>query len=57
MELVYIEALLMDNDELIHNGKTLGFISKKQRKLVDSKGACKLTKGKEPIVAIAPNVA
>ena len=51
MQLVYIEAVLMDNDELIHMGKSLGFIGETQKKLVDQ-GATKLTKGKEPVVAI-----
>ncbi len=56
MEVVYIEAVLMDNDELIHFGKSLGFINKKQRDLI-KKGANKITKGKEVVVAIAPQVA
>lgn len=41
----------MDNGELIHFGKSLGFVSKKQEELVES-GACKMTKGSEPIVCI-----
>ncbi len=51
MEIVYIEAVLMDNDELIHFGKTLGFITADQRKLIES-GASKLTRGNEPVVSI-----
>ena len=51
MEIVYIEAVLMDNDELIHFGKSLGFISKKQRELIEA-GATRLTKGSEPVVSI-----
>lgn len=51
MKVVYIEAVLMDNKELIHFGKSLGFVSARQVELVES-GACKLTKGKEPVVAI-----
>jgi len=54
MKIVYVEAVLMDNNELIHMGKTLGFIGKKQRELIDTEdsGACKLTKPSQPIVAI-----
>lgn len=51
MKIVYLEAVLMDNDELIHFGKSLGFVSERQRELVES-GACKMTKGSEPIVSI-----
>jgi len=56
MKVVYIEAVLMDNNELIHFGKSLGFINKDQRKLVEN-GACKTTKGGETVVAIKPEVA
>lgn len=56
IKIVYIEAALMSNNELIHFGKSLGYISKEQRKLVDS-GANKLTRGNEDVVAISPNVA
>lgn len=56
IKIVYIEAALMPNNELIHFGKSLGYINEKQRKLVDS-GANKLTRGKEVVVAISPNVA
>lgn len=52
MEIVYIEAVLMDNDELIHLGKSLGFIGKRQRELVDSKGAGKLSKSGTTVVEI-----
>ena len=51
MEIVLIEALLMDNDELIHYGKSLGFITKEQRDLIENK-ATKLTKGKEIVVCL-----
>lgn len=40
----------MDNDELVHMGKSLGFIGK--RELVESKGAGKLSKGGTTIVEI-----
>lgn len=56
MEIVYLEAVLMPNGELIHFGKSLGFTSEEQRELVE-KGATKLTKGKEKVVAISPKVA
>lgn len=26
MKIVYVEALLMDNGEVLHHGKTLGFV-------------------------------
>lgn len=55
IKIVYVEAALMPNNELIHFGKSLGYISSEQRKLVDS-GANKLTRGKEDVVAISPNV-
>ncbi|MEK6883751.1 MAG: hypothetical protein AABY22_29250 [Nanoarchaeota archaeon] len=43
----------MDNDELIHKGKTLGFIGKQQRGLLNTgNGACKLARGGEVIVAL-----
>jgi hypothetical protein len=51
MKVVYIEALLMDDGELIHFGKTLGRIGQRQRQLVES-GATKLTKGGKDIVRI-----
>ena len=51
MEIVHIEAVLMENNELIHMGKSLGFIGNRQRKLVDS-GAGKLSKWNETIVEI-----
>lgn len=56
MKVVYIEAVLMDNRELMHYGKSLGFVTEEQFKMVQD-DACKLTKGNEPIVAIKPKVA
>jgi len=56
LKIVYLEAVLMPNGELLHYGKSLGFVDKQQAKLVEG-GACKITKGKEPIVAIRPNIA
>ena len=41
----------MPNNEVIHFGKTLGFISKEQADLVE-KNATKLTKGSEKIVSL-----
>lgn len=46
----------MDNGELIHFGKSLGFANKRQRELIES-GACKLTKGGEKVAAIGEHVA
>ena len=42
--IVYVEAALMENGEVLHYGKSLGFINDKQKDLVES-GATKLTKG------------
>lgn len=56
IKIVYIEAALMPNNELIHFGKSIGYINEKQRELIDS-GANKLTRGREAVVAIRPNVA
>ncbi len=46
----------MPNNEVIHYGKSLGFISGKQADLVKAQ-ATKLTKGNEIIVAVGNNVA
>ncbi len=54
--IVYLEAVLMPNNEVIHYGKSLGFISGKQADLVKAQ-ATKLTKGNEIIVAVGNNVA
>jgi hypothetical protein len=56
LKIVYLEAVLMPNGELLHYGKSLGYADDQQINLVES-GACKLTKGHEPIVAIRPNIA
>lgn len=53
---VYIEAVLMDNGEVIHYGKSLGFINKRQQELVDAE-ATKLTKGNEIVIALGEEVA
>lgn len=52
MKTVYIEAILMDNNELVHMGQSLGIVSKRQRELVDSHGAGKLSKSDITIVEI-----
>lgn len=51
IKVVYLEAVLMPNGELIHFGKSLGFVSERQEELVES-GACKMTRGSEPVVSI-----
>lgn len=48
---VYVECVLMPNKEVIHFGKSLGFVSDRQAEMVES-GACKLTKGSEPVIAL-----
>lgn len=52
MKLIYIEAILMDNNELIHMGKSLGSVSERQRELVESNGGGKMSKGGVTIVEI-----
>lgn len=52
--LVYIEASLMENGEVMHYGKTLGVISKRQQDLIDSE-ATKLTRGNEIVIALVKN--
>lgn len=54
IKVVYVEAILMQNGEVLHLGKTLGYVSERQAKLVES-GACKITKGGEPIINIGKN--
>jgi len=51
---VCLEAALMANGEVIHFGKSLGFVSKRQMELVES-GASKMARGTEHIVAIKVN--
>lgn len=55
-KVVYIEAVLMDNNEVIAHGNTLGFINKEQKGLVENE-ATKLTKGHEVIVALGEHTA
>lgn len=55
-QIVYIEAALMENGELMHFGKSLGFICKKQKKLVEAE-ATRLTRGGEVVVVIGDKVA
>ena len=49
--IVMVEGALMGNGEVIHYGKSLGFISKKQRDLIESR-ASKIARGTEPVVAL-----
>lgn len=55
-KVVYLEAILMANREVIHYGKSLGFINDRQIDLVES-GATKLTKGNEVVIAVNDKVA
>jgi len=34
MKIVYVQALLMDNNEIIHKGKTLGFKDNDEKKYI-----------------------
>lgn len=54
--IVLLEAVLMGNGEIIHFGKSLGCINKKQQDLVEN-GATKTARGHEIIVAIGKDVA
>ena len=56
IKIVYLEAALLPNGELLHFGQSLGYVDKQQLKLVEN-GAAKLTRGQEMIVAIKPNIA
>lgn len=56
IKVVLVEAVLMPNGEVIHFGKTLGFANKRQIELVE-KGANKITKGGETIIALGEEVA
>ncbi len=49
--IVYVEAALMENGEVIHLGKTIGRIGEKQRELLEA-GATKTARGNEPVVAL-----
>ena len=53
---VLLEAALMANGEVIHFGKTLGFINERQRELVEN-GASKTARGGEIVVAVGEAVA
>jgi hypothetical protein len=53
---VSLEAVLMANGEVLHYGKSLGFVSEKEMDLVES-GATKLARGGEIMVALGDNVA
>lgn len=48
---VYLEAVLMANGEVLHFGKSLGYAGKRQIEMVEA-GATKLTKGGEVVIAI-----
>ena len=54
--IVLVEACAMPNGELLHFGKSLGFMNKRQMELLEC-GAEKTARGKEPIVAVGKNVA
>lgn len=49
--MVYVEAVVMPNDEVISFGKSLGFISKAQRDLIES-GAYKQAKNGDIVIAL-----
>jgi hypothetical protein len=55
-KIVYLEGVLMENNEIIHFGKSLGFINKRQLEMLEN-GSNKITKGKEPVVAVNNKVA
>lgn len=51
-KVVLIQAVAMANGEFIHYGNSLGFMSRKQIKLLES-GTCKISRGNEAVVEIA----
>lgn len=51
IKIVYIEAFLMPNGEIVSYGKSLGFISDRQMELIEV-GATKMSKPHIPCVAI-----
>lgn len=53
---VHLEAVVMENGEVIHYGKSLGFINQRQRDLLE-KGAHKTARGGEAMVAVGEEVA
>lgn len=55
-KVVFVEAVLMDNREVISMGQTLGFVNKRQQELVEN-GACKIAKGGEAIIHLGENTA
>lgn len=52
---VHLEALLMPNGEVLHYGKSLGFVDKRQMELVEA-GATKLSKGNEIVIGVGKGV-
>ena len=53
---VLIEGVIMANGELIHYGRSLGFVNEKQLELLET-GANKTARGHEPIIALGDNTA
>ena len=51
-----IEGVVMANGEFIHYGKSLGFLNQEQIDRLE-KGANKIARGKEPIVALGEHIA
>jgi hypothetical protein len=51
--IVYVEAVLMPNREVIHYGKSLGLVNKRQLEMV-AQDVCGHTKGEEKIIVIHP---
>lgn len=56
MHVVYAEAIMAPNGEIVHFGQTLGWANARQIELVEN-GACKITKGGEPIVSLGERIA
>ena len=51
---VLLEAVLMGNGEVIHYGKLLGFVNKKQLDLFENE-VTKLSRGNKIVVAVRKN--
>ena len=51
-KVVQLEAVLMEDGEVIHYGKSLGFICKRQRELIEA-GANKISRPNVDMIAIS----
>jgi len=52
MRKVYVEAILMPNREVIHYGRTLGFVSEREHELAEL-DACEFSKEPTPVIRMS----